>query len=320
MLAVSISPRSQGSSNVSLDDVPRPQIEHPSDAIVMVTTAAIGQWEINRARRDEVGPTPGAQFAGVVIETGEEVSQVNVDDLVVATCAVAGSRVEGAQVFGRCHLAGGHAEYVLVPYADRVLTRTTPAAEERSVFAGGSAALGIAAAETALEHAAGTGAILAYGCDATGLTALAWLRRNRKRLTGTSYAFDPHPARLAAAKAYGAEEISVPDVVDQEIAVLILAPAAAEEAVEQVLTALRPGTTVVVTDPLHSAPLPDRLRILRTGWPALQQARRAEMAIRLREIDLTPLVSTVVPLDEAEEAYRVAAEAPPGTRSVLLKP
>ena len=55
-------------------------------------------------------------------------------------------------------------------------------------------------------------------------------------------------------------------------------------------------------------------------WPTLEEARRAEMAIRLRQIDLTPLVSTVVPLDEAIEGYRLAIEEPPGTRSVLLKP
>ncbi len=291
MLAVSLK-----SGEVELVDVPRPQLEQPTDAIVMVTTTAIGHREVAQATRGDAASTPGAQFVGTVVETGEAVSGVNIDDLVVARSG--GTHSDGRITrFGEGSLNGGHAEYVCVPMADETLVKTTAAAEERTVFAGGEAALGIAAARQALD-VAGDEPVVVMGCDTSALTAIAWLRHRRGR-TAEMFAVESNAARLSAAKSLGAEEIAFDD-----------------------LASIHPA--VVITGMSVQSPPPD-LHVISTspeslGWPTLEETRSTEMAIRLRQIDLTPLVSTVLPLDEAVEAYRVAIERPPGVRGVLLKP
>lgn len=306
MLAVSLNAADPGAPSVELTDLTRPVITQPTDVVLMVTTTAIGRWEIAQARNGNGdSPTPGAEFAGVVVETGEAVTNVNLDDLVVATFAVQ-LTVGGHWRFGQ-RLPGGHGEYVLVPNADQALVRTTPGAEERSVFAGGSASLGIAAAEMAIESA-GDRPVMVVGCDSAGLSALAWLRHKRGR-DNTVYAVDQHPARLAAAKTFGANSLSIDEIRSSDTAAVIVAP--------DVLAMGRPnGAHIISTDPNNSMPG----LVSAVLWPDVEQAKRAEMAIRLRQIDLTALVSTVVPLDEATEGYRVATEDPPGTRCVLLKP
>lgn len=300
MLAVRFNPYGS-SSFIELENLRRPAIKLPTEAILMVTTAAIGPWEVERARNGTAGPTPGAQFAGIVVEVGQAVTAVDIDDLVVPTCAVDGV------LFGTASLPGGHAEYVSVPSADRSLIMTTPAAEERSLFAGGAAALGFAAADSAIDQADGA-PLLVIGCDAAGLSALARIRHRRKR-QGITYAFDTQPARVSAAKSYGAQEVSEADLTRIDASAIIIGAK-----MNVILELLPSNKPVFATDPTMTGITMSAL------WPSKEQAQRAEMAIRLRQIDLTPLVSTVVPLGEAADGYRVALESPQGTRSVLLKP
>lgn len=295
MLAVSIN-----AGRVELVEVPRPELQDPADAIVMVTTAAIGHWEIGQARDEGSARSPGAQFAGVVVETGETVSQVSIDDLVVATCA--GIAPDGRRVrFGTANLPGGHAEYVRVPNADETLVRTTAAAEERTVFAGGEAALGVRASDRALE-VAGDGLIVVSGCDAASLAAIASIRQHRGR-AGEVQVTKASGACLAAAKSLGAKELAFENLDMDETAALITSMDAA------VWISRAPAFPI---NPANSGESGE--------MPSLEETRRTEMAIRLQQLDLTPLVSTVLPLDDAAEAYRLAVEQPPGVRSVLLKP
>lgn len=288
---------------VEIVDSPRVSIAAPGDAILMVTTAVITRWDAEAAQSGHLKPILGAEFAGIVVEVGEAVSTVNLDDLVVARCVVPTADGVALQRFGSGDLDGGHAEYIRVPHADETLVRTTAAAEERSVFAGGSASLGIAAAEAAIKSAA-DGPVLVMGCDAAGLSALAWLKHRRGR-ANTVFATESHAAKLAAAKAYGASPVEPTELAAARPAAVILANG-------QSMHEIADGAAVISTDPgSHENALP---------WPTLEQVRRAELAIRLRQIDLTPLVSTVLPLDQAAEAYRIAIDAPPGARSVLLKP
>lgn len=296
MLAISLSPGDP--DHVKLVELPRPQLQQPTDAIVMVTTTVIGHWELDAVKNSASATTPGAQFAGVIVETGEAVSQLNIDDLVIATCAVThDSRTEW---FGDGSLAGGHAEYVRVPNADITLVKTTAAAEERSVFAGGEAALGVRAANEAVAMAVDA-PIVVMGCDASALSAIAWVRHKRGR-KAQIFAVENNPARLAAAKSLGATELEFDDFAEAG-ADVVVAGMSVQSVPQQVPVFWTAGATGEDNK-----------------WPTHDEVRRAEMAVRLRQIDLTPLVSTVLPLDEAVEAYRVAVEMAPGVRSVLLKP
>ena len=145
----------QGGSEASVQivDSQRAQVILPTDAVLMVTTTAVSRWDVATARAGVTDTTPGAEFAGIVVEVGEGVATVNLDDLVVARCVVPTGQGGASVRFGSDALDGGHAEYVRVPHADETLVKTTAASEERSVFAGGSAALGIAAAEAVISSA-----------------------------------------------------------------------------------------------------------------------------------------------------------------------
>ncbi|SVA61626.1 uncharacterized protein METZ01_LOCUS114480, partial [marine metagenome] len=114
-----------GYRQTEIIEIPRPTLRDPSDAIVLVTTTAIGPWDIQgflNTNRNEF--TPGGEFAGIVVETGEAVSHVEIDDLVANTVQHV-SKNGITDLFGSNALPGGHAEYVRVPNADRSLVKIT---------------------------------------------------------------------------------------------------------------------------------------------------------------------------------------------------
>lgn len=67
-------------------DILRPVLHEPGDAIVLVTTAAIGPLDIEHflsVSADRV--VPGGEFEGLVVETSEDVEIIKLYDLVTNT-------------------------------------------------------------------------------------------------------------------------------------------------------------------------------------------------------------------------------------------
>ena len=73
-----------GAQRVEMIDRRNPRIQHDSDAIVRVTTTPIGPRDLARyAGLIPASQTiPGAEFCGLVEEVGEDVSAVDLGDLV----------------------------------------------------------------------------------------------------------------------------------------------------------------------------------------------------------------------------------------------
>ncbi|MGY8880226.1 MAG: alcohol dehydrogenase catalytic domain-containing protein, partial [Dehalococcoidia bacterium] len=141
-----------GYGRVEIIEIPRPALREPTDAIVLVTTAAIGPWDIERFFSvGQESVVPGGEFAGLVVETGSEVTTVELDDLVSNTVRHLSSNRTN-QLFGSSSLPGGHAEYVRVPNADATLTKIAASGEERAVLAGGTAGLGVNVAVAAISE------------------------------------------------------------------------------------------------------------------------------------------------------------------------
>ena len=164
-----------GYGQTEIVETPRPTLRDPSDAIVLVTTTAIGPWDIQAFLNTNLNEfTPGGEFAGIVVETGEAVSHVEIDDLVANTVQHV-SKNGITDLFGSNTLPGGHAEYVRVPDADRCLVKIAASGEERAVLAGGTAGLGMGAASATLEYAQ-NGSYAIAGCDPIGMTALIALK------------------------------------------------------------------------------------------------------------------------------------------------
>ena len=135
----------QGRSDVRIDDVPDPRIEHPTDAVIRVTSTAICGSDLHLY--DPLGPflskgdILGHETMGIVEEVGSEVTHISVGDRVVvpfniscghcwmcqrgfmAQCETTQVREQGmgASLFGFTELygsvPGGQAEYLRVPQA-----------------------------------------------------------------------------------------------------------------------------------------------------------------------------------------------------------
>jgi len=343
---------------------PRPHVIEPDDAVVMVTTAGLTAWDIamceepwldeggasltatllpitpgsgqrlsrgeraQGSQRERAYPTvPGGEFAGSIVELGPAVKGFQINDVVFALSGW--KEPDGrARMFGRDGLDGGHADYVRVPHADRLLLKTTAGAEERSLLAGGTLGLGAGAADLAMSRHR-DGRLVVAGCDPLGIAALAVLHRSGA--FAQVAAFDLRPARLALAKRYGARPVNVRDPEAAESVMpadVVIAGALADRpGTAWIAGAVRPGGTIVFTEPdglgkwaALDVPVRPGLQMVAAEWPSQEQASKLATLVHMKRLDLAPVVSHVVPLDLAGDAYREALMRGPTVLKVLLKP
>ena len=142
-----------GKTNLSVEDVPEPQILNQRDAIVKISSTAICGSDLHMYNgfipTMQRGDVLGHEFMGEVVEVGREVTNLKIGDRVVVPFPIACGNCffcqdemyslcensnpnawmaekmfghSGAGIFGYSHLtggfAGGQAEYARVPFAD----------------------------------------------------------------------------------------------------------------------------------------------------------------------------------------------------------
>ncbi|MDX3659568.1 zinc-dependent alcohol dehydrogenase family protein [Streptomyces sp. ID05-26A] len=116
------------------EDVPKPEIEEPTDAIVRVTAVTICGTDLHILKGDvpevEPGRILGHEAVGVVERVGGSVTGVKPGDRVLISCITSCGRCSYCRVgtYGQCLGGGGwilghttdgvQAEYVRVPFAD----------------------------------------------------------------------------------------------------------------------------------------------------------------------------------------------------------
>jgi threonine dehydrogenase-like Zn-dependent dehydrogenase len=227
-----------GKNDVRVEEKPRPKIEHPEDAILRVTTAAICGSDLHiyhgLVPDTRVGHTFGHECVGIVEEVGPEVRRLKVGDRVVvpfniscgrcpqcaggvwSQCENANPYNEMGAIYGYSHTTGGYdgaqAEYVRVPYAD-VGPRVLPddVADAQGVMLADIFPTGYFGAELAEIPPGGTVAV--FGCGPVGLFAI----KSAKEFFGAArvIGIDHVPERLQFAREQcGAETVNFKEVDD----------------------------------------------------------------------------------------------------------
>ena len=235
----------QGKRKVSVETVPDPRIEAPTDAVIRVTSTAICGSDLHLY--EVLGPflTPGDilghETMGVVEEVGPEAGDLQVGDRVVipfniscgsswmcsrglyAQCETTQVREygKGASLFGYTSLygavPGGQAEYLRVPHADFGPVKIPQEGpDERWLYLSDI----LPTAWQAFEYAdvPDEGTVAVFGLGPVGqLTTRIALHAGR-RVIGV----DRVPERLALAASYGADTVDLGAVDDVTQAILDL--------------------------------------------------------------------------------------------------
>ena len=209
-----------GAGDVRVENVPDAQIKESTDALVVVTRAAIcgsDLWPYKGMKPSEVGNRMGHEFIGIVEAVGKDVHKIKVGDLVAAPFAWSDGTCEFCQQglhtsclhggwWGGTKLDGGQGEAVRVPQADGTLY-PLPVSRDHALM---PSLLTLTDVMATGHHAAVTakvsrGKIAAVvGGGAVGLCGVI----AAKRLGAEQIIFlDRHADRISLAKEFGATDI-----------------------------------------------------------------------------------------------------------------
>ena len=127
----------KGTGNIAVEEIPKPTINEPTDAVVRVVLACVCGSDLwwYRGISDWNHGTVGHEFIGVVDEIGDNVTNVSVGDFVISpfsfsdgTCQNCRAGFHTACIHGGFFGGGGtddggQAEFVRVPQADGTLLK-----------------------------------------------------------------------------------------------------------------------------------------------------------------------------------------------------
>ena len=221
-----------GIGDIRLDDVPKPKLKDPEDAIVRLTASAICGTDLHFVRGTFAGMKPGTilghEGVGVVEEVGKDVRNLNVGDRVVI-CSTIGCGVcpfcrdgyyaqcdkanpngpaAGTAFFGGPAPTGPfdglQAEYARIPFAHTTLVKLPDeVSDAQAILISDIFPTGYFGADIAGIKPGNTVAV--FGCGPVGQFTIA-----SAMLLGAGrvFAVDAVPSRLEMAKKQGAEVIN----------------------------------------------------------------------------------------------------------------
>lgn len=286
MKAITATDREAGVAGLTLTDLPHPHAAE-NDVVVRVHAAGFtpgeltwpGTWT-DRAGHDRTPSVPGHELSGVVTELGYGTTGLTV-----------GQRVFGLADWSR---NGTLAEYTAVEARNLA---PLPADLDHTV----AAALpisGLTAWQGLFDHArltTGQTVLIHGAAGAVGSIAVQLAREAGARVIGTGRAHDRDLVLGLGAQAFQAPDADPGEQVDVVFDVLggdVLAKSAA---------LVRPGGTLVtIAEPPAVRPEDGRTVFFVVE---ADRARLADLAQRVRDGRLKPLVGEVVPLEEAVDAF-----------------
>lgn len=218
--------------DIRLDDVPEPELQASTDAIIRITASAICGTDLHFVRGTVSGMNKGRilghEAVGIVEALGEDVRNLDIGDRVVVCSTIAcgncaycragyyaqcdeanpGGKQAGTAFFGGPEANGGfnglQAEKARIPFAHIGLIKLPDEiTDEQAILLSDIFPTGYFGAKMAEISAGDTVAV--FGCGPVGQFAIA-----SAKLLGAArvFAVDCHEDRLAMARAQGAEVIN----------------------------------------------------------------------------------------------------------------
>jgi threonine dehydrogenase-like Zn-dependent dehydrogenase len=328
--------------DVRVEEVAKPTIQAPTDAIVRLTAACVCGSDLWPYRGVESvnQPTPmGHEYVGIVEEVGAAVTSVTPGQFVIGsffasddTCEICQAGYHTSCVH-REFVGGAQAEYMRVPLADGTLVATPDVPTDDLVPSLltasdvlGTGWFGAVAAE------AGPGKTVAVvGDGAVGLLAvLAAKQLGAERIIAMSR----HESRQQLAREFGATDIvtergdagvaRIKELTDGLGAHSVIEAVGTQESMMQAIRSARPGGHVGYVGVSHDVTLPGQemffSHVHLHGGPAPVRRFLPEL-IKLiwdRQIDPGKVFDLELPLEQAAEGYQAMDER--RAIKVLLRP
>lgn len=344
-----------GPGDIRVEDRNYPTVQLPTDVVVKVTAACVcgsDLWPYRGVKPTHQPSAIGHEFIGTVESIGDDVTTLAVGDFVIApflvSCGACPQCLGGVTV--ACdHLAGwggkddsGHAidggqgQAVRVPLAESTLVKVPGVTEPDDALRASLLTLSDVMAtghHAALAAKVGPGrTVVVVGDGAVGLCGvLAAKRLGAERIIAMSR----HADRQAIALKFGATDIvaergedgvaKVRELLGGVLADSVLECVGTKESMEQALHSVRPGGALgFVGVPTGGAEAPLRFlfdtNISIAGGMAPARTYIPELLADVLDGKINPgrVFDTVMPLEEAPEAYRAMDER--RSIKVLLTP
>lgn len=325
---------------------PRPQLQHPRDAIVRVTLSSICTSDLHikhgSVPRANVGITVGHEMVGIVEETGSAVTNVKPGDRVTVNVETYCGEcffcrngyvnnctdVNGGWALG-CRIDGGQAEFVRVPYADQGLNRIPDnVSDTQALLVGDVLATGFWAARIAEIHPGDT--VLIIGAGPTGICTLLCARLKQP---GNIIVCEQSAERREFVRTHYPEAIVVgPEACENTVqrigqhggADAVIEAAGTAETFRLAWQCARPNAVVTIValyDEAQQLPLPDmygKNLTFKTGGVDGCDCAEILQLISEEKIDTTPLITHRFPLNHIEEAYALFERKQDGVLKVAI--
>jgi threonine dehydrogenase-like Zn-dependent dehydrogenase len=333
---------------VELKDVPQPQIEEPTDALVRITMSAICGTDLQIFSGQipvPSGAVLGHEFVGIVEEVGSAVQRLRPGQRIVSpfstSCGDCYYCRSGLftmclerQFFGFGQIGGAQAQWMRVPMAEATVELLPDEiSDQQAVFLSDVLPGALASLEGGGIKAGDV--VVVVGCGPTGLCAQLCAG-----LFGPAVvlAIDHHAYRLAKAKELGSTPIDfdhedvaarVRDYSNGRGADVVIEAVGKAAAINSALELLRPWGTLVTMgafmEPSFELPLRD-FNLRHLTWraspvpPVKNYIPRLISLVARGRLDPSPIASHVLPLTEAPRGYQLTADREDEALKVLLKP
>ena len=328
----------QDVGRIELDDVPKPELQEPTDVLLKVTTTAICGSDLHVLHGRIPGMMPGGvlghEFMGVVEQVGPEVKNFHEGDRALASFMIPCGKCWfcGRGLFNRCpeqrvfgyglflgDVNGGQAEYVRIPAADICLHHVDgDMSDEQALFAGDIFTTGY---DAAVEGKIEEGDVVAVqGCGPVGLFAIQAARTFKPSVI---YALDSVDSRLEMAESFGAVPVNVkqvhpPSFVQDHTggrgADVVLECVGALPALAQAIDVVRAGGRISVIGVYSEPEFELPMSLVFTKGIDIKMCGTANIVgrwdtvldlTRQGAVDPAAIISHRMKLDEAVEGYRV---------------